>query len=53
MSEDVEIVEVVSEPMVHQVGKLVIGTLVAFAAGKLAEKVYDAGLTIYRQKTSS
>lgn len=54
MSEDtVEVVIPAEESVRHQLSKLVIVTVVAFAAGKLAEKGYDAALAIYRQKTNS
>lgn len=46
MSENViEIVEVNAQlPLKHQIGKLLFATVVAFAATKLAERTYDAGL---------
>lgn len=46
MDEVIEVVEVgKSLPLKHQLGKLLIATLAAFAATKLAEKSYDATLT--------
>lgn len=46
MPEIIEIVEVSpSVPLKHQLGKLVVATLVAFAATKLAEKAYDVTVT--------
>jgi hypothetical protein len=48
----VEIVEVNgSLPMRHQLGKLLVATIVAFAATKAAEKAYDAALTSYQNRT--
>lgn len=40
-------------PLKHQFGKLVIATVVAFAATKAAEKAYDATLTAYQNRTTS
>jgi hypothetical protein len=41
----VEIVEVSTElPMIHQLGKMLFATAVAFGASKLAEKGYVSGL---------
>ena len=41
----IEIVEVNNTlPLKHQFGKLLVATIVAFAATKLAEKSYDATL---------
>jgi hypothetical protein len=45
MDSVIEIVEVSNVlPLKHQVGKLLFATLVGFAATKLAEKTYIAGL---------
>ena len=46
MTENViEIVEISDAlPLKHQFGKLLFGTIVAFAATKLADKVYLTGL---------
>lgn len=45
----IEIVEVNgSLPLRHQLGKLLIATVVAFAATKMAEKAYDVTLTSYQ-----
>lgn len=53
MSENViEVVEVKDELTRHALGKLLLATLVGFAASKLAEKTYDFALTAYRQRTS-
>jgi hypothetical protein len=41
----IEVVEVSTElPMIHQFGKVLFATAVAFGASKLAEKGYVAGL---------
>ena len=48
----VEIVEVNgSLPLKHQLGKLMVATIVAFAATKAAEKAYDAALTSFQNRT--
>jgi hypothetical protein len=48
----VEIVEVNgSLPLKHQLGKLLVATVVAFAATKVAERAYDAALTSYQNRT--
>lgn len=50
----VEIIEVNgSLPLKHQFGKLLIATVVAFAATKLAEKSYDRALVAYHSRTNS
>ncbi len=49
----IEIVEVNgSLPLKHQLGKLLVATIVAFAATKAAEKAYDAALTSYQSRTN-
>ena len=55
MSEDViEIVEVDTTSMKHTLAKLLLGTLVAFAASKLTESAYDMAVTAYhRSRTIS
>lgn len=54
MSDTIEVVEVVNVvPLRHQVGKLVIATLVAFAATKLTEKAYDATLRTIATRASA
>ena len=52
MSEEVITVVEQEQPELfrHQLGKLVFGTIIGFGASKLAEKTYDALLTVYRQK---
>ena len=50
----VEIVETNgSMPMRHQLGKLLVATIVAFAATKMAEKAYDTALTSYQNRTNN
>lgn len=47
----IEIVEVNDTlPFKHQLGKLLFATVVAFAATKLAEKTYDAGLHAWNNR---
>ena len=51
MTEIVEVVEIKqSLPLKHQLGKLLIATIVAFAATKMAEKAYDASLQAYQNR---
>lgn len=47
-----EVIEIVNTtlPLKHQVGKLVLGTLAGFAAGKLTEKAYDVVLDCIKNK---
>lgn len=54
MSESViEIVEVSNTlPLKHQIGKLLLATFAAFAATKLAEKSYDAGLQAWNNRSA-
>lgn len=53
MPETVEIVEMSTQvPFKHQLGKLLVATIAAFAATKMAEKGYDATLqAIHNRKT--
>ena len=39
-----------SEPMVHQIAKLLIGAIVGFIATRAVDKAYDATLDSYRSK---
>jgi hypothetical protein len=48
----VELVAQEEEPIVHQLGKLLLGTLVGFAATQLAKIAYDAVLERYRESKS-
>jgi len=41
-----------SEPIVHQFGKLVVGTIIGFVAQQLAVKGYDVALAAYRNRNS-
>lgn len=43
----------VEEPLKHQVGKLALGTIAGFIAGKLAEKAYNATLEYYRTRKNT
>lgn len=45
-----QIVELVAEPMVHKIGKLVVGSIASFVASALAEKAYDAAVTVVRNR---
>jgi len=49
MQETVESINT-SLPIKHQIAKLVIATIVGFAASKLSENGYDAALACYRSK---
>lgn len=40
-------------PVVHQLGRTVVGGIAAFAADKLATRVYDATLRALRARRSS
>lgn len=40
-------------PVVHQLGKTVVGGVAAFAAGKLADRVYDGVLRWHRARKAS
>lgn len=40
-------------PVVHQFGKLMFGSVAAFAANKLADRVYDGAIRAYRARKSS
>lgn len=52
MPEVIEIVEVSNTtPLKHQLGKLFIATLVAFAATKLSDRAYDATLTAIQNRS--
>lgn len=37
---------------VHQLGKTVVGGVAAFAAGKLADRLYDGAVRAYRARKS-
>lgn len=51
MTEIVEVVEIKeSMPFKHQLAKLLIATVVAFAATKLTEKAYDSSLQAYQNR---
>jgi hypothetical protein len=41
---------VASEPLVHQIAKLVIGALVGFAATRAVDKAYDKVLESYQAR---
>jgi hypothetical protein len=51
---EVDVVQVsTSLPLKHQLAKLVIATIVGFAATKLSEKGYDAALACYQRSKAS
>lgn len=45
-------IEVVELPLKHQFGKLMVGSIAAFGANKLAEHAYDAVLRARRARKS-
>lgn len=47
-----ETTETESEPVVHQFGKLMVGSIAGFVAGKLADKAYDKVLVVIRSRRS-
>jgi hypothetical protein len=50
MDTKVESTEPEKELVVHQFGKLMVGSIAAFAADKLANKVYDRALVVIRSR---
>lgn len=40
-------------PVVHQFGKLMFSSVTAFAANKLADRIYDGAVRAYRARKSS
>jgi hypothetical protein len=50
MDVTVETTESEREPVVHQFGKLMVGSIAAFAADKLANKAYDKTLAVIRSR---
>lgn len=40
-------------PVVHQLGKTVVGGVAGFMASKLADRVYDSVVRAYRSRKSS
>lgn len=54
--EDVTVVTVPADedlPVVHQLGKTVVGGVAAFAAGKLADRIYDGAVRAWRSRKNS
>jgi hypothetical protein len=51
---EVDIVQTsTSLPLKHQLAKLVIATVIGFAASKLSEKGYDVALACYQRSKAS
>jgi hypothetical protein len=40
-------------PIGHQLGKMLFGSIAAFGANKLADRVYDGAVRAYRARKSS
>lgn len=52
IDESTDVCAVEELPVVHQFGKLMFGSVAAFAANKLADRVYDSAVRAYRARKS-
>lgn len=53
IDESTDTLVVEDTPVVHQFGKLMVGSIAGFAASKLSDRIYDGAVRAYRARKSS